>query len=69
MVQEVRIGCATCGRESRLGTVSSDGRTTMEVNGCQVVCPACSRRITVGRGVFSFNPAGLLPTYRPGGAA
>lgn len=41
----------------------------MIVNGCQVVCPACSRRITVARGVFTFNPEGLLPTYRPGGIA
>lgn len=67
MVQEVRVGCLTCGRESRLGSVSSEGRTTLEVDGCQVVCPACSRRITVGRGVFTFNPDGLLPIYRPAG--
>lgn len=69
MVQEVRVGCVTCGCESRLGFVSSEGRATMVVNGCQVVCPACNRRITVGRGVFTFNPDGLLPTYRPAAIA
>ncbi len=69
MVQEVTVDCTACGRQSRLGSVSSDGRTTMIVNGCQVVCCACGRRITVERGVFSFNPAGALPTYRPAAPA
>lgn len=68
-MQEVRIGCASCGRQSRLGTVFAEGRTTMVVNACQVVCPACSRRITVERGVFTFNPEGALPTYRPAALA
>lgn len=65
MVQDVRVGCTSCGRESRLGSVSSEGRTTMVVNGCQVVCPQCSRRITVDRGVYSYNPSGLTPTLTP----
>ena len=63
MVQEVMIGCPSCGRPSRLGTVSSEGRTTLVVNGCQVVCAHCSRRISVDRRVFAFNPAGSSPIY------
>ena len=65
MVQEVRVGCASCGRESRLGSVSSEGRTTMIVNGCQVVCPHCGRRITVDRGIYRYNPSGPTPTLMP----
>lgn len=64
MVQEVRVGCVACGRESRLGSVSSEGRRTMSVSGCQVVCPHCERRITVEGGVYSYNPTGATPTYR-----
>ena len=64
MVQEVKVGCS-CGRQSRLGTVSSDGRSTMVLRESQLVCPRCNRRVPILGGVYSYNPSGLAPLHRP----